>query len=65
MCQKVHRLKVLRHNLKDSLIAAVMVMSLPDSYASLLQHLYMNKESKLMTEFVRGMLGEAPSHTAV
>jgi len=33
--QKVHRLKVLRHDLKDSLIAAVMVISLPDSYASL------------------------------
>jgi len=35
MCRKVHRLKVLRHNLKNSLIAAVMVMSLPDSYTSL------------------------------
>jgi len=35
MYQKVHRLKVLGHDLKDSLIAAVMVMSLPDSYVSL------------------------------
>ena len=35
MHQKVHRLMVLRHDLKDFLIAAVMVMSLPDSYVSL------------------------------
>jgi len=35
MCRKVHRLKVLGHDLKDFLIAAVIVMSLPDSYASL------------------------------
>jgi len=42
MYRKVHRLKVLGHNLKDSLIAAVMVMSLPDSYASLRQHLGRN-----------------------
>jgi len=32
MCQKVHRLKVLKHDLKDTLIAAVIVMSLLDSY---------------------------------
>jgi len=35
MHQKVYRLKVLRHDLKDFLIVAVMVMSLPDSYVSL------------------------------
>ena len=29
-----------------------MVMSLPDSYASLQQHLYMKKKSKLIMEFV-------------
>ena len=29
-----------------------MVMSLPDSYALLQQHLYMKKKSKLTTEFV-------------
>jgi len=52
MCRKVHRLKVLGHDLKDSLIAAVIVMSLPDSYASLRQYLYIKKESKLTTEFV-------------
>jgi len=63
MYRKVHRLKVLGHNLKDSLIAAVMVMSLPDSYASLRQHLYMKKESKLTMEFVtKQILMEENSH---
>jgi len=33
--QKVHRLKVLRHNLKNSLIIAVMVISLLDLYTSI------------------------------
>jgi len=61
--QKVHRLKVLRHDLKDSLIAAVMVMSLPDSYALLQQHLYIKKKSKLTTEFVtKQILMEENSH---
>jgi len=63
MRRKVHRLKVLGHDLKDSLITAVMVMSLPDSYASLQQHLYIKKESKLTTEFVtKQILMEENSH---
>jgi len=50
--RKVHKLKVLRHNLKDSLIIAVMVILLSNSYTLLQQYLYMKKESKLITEFV-------------
>ena len=61
--RKVHRLKILRHDLKNSLIAAVIVMSLPDLYASLRQYLYMKKESKLMMEFItKQILIEENSH---
>jgi len=52
MRDKVHRLRDLRHNLKDSLIAMVMIISLPESYASLRQHLYMKDETTLTTDFV-------------
>jgi len=35
MWDKVHRLRDLGHDLKDSLIATVMMISLPESYTSL------------------------------
>jgi len=52
MRDKVHRLRDLRHNLKDSLIATVMIISLPEFYALLRQHLYMKDKTTLTTNFV-------------
>ena len=52
MRDKVHRLIDLGHDLKDSLIATVMIISLSESYASLRQHLYMEDETTLTTDFV-------------
>jgi len=52
MRDKVHRLRDLGHDLKDLLIATVMIISLPESYASLRQHLYMKNETTLTTNFV-------------
>jgi len=52
MRKKVHRLKDLGHTFKDSLIATVMIMSLPESYASLRQHLFMKDENTLTMDFV-------------
>ena len=63
ICQNIHRLKILGHDLKDSLIAVVMVMLLPDLYTLLRQYLYMKKKSKLITEFVtKQILIEENSH---
>jgi len=63
ICQNIHRLKILGHDLKDSLIAVVMVMLLPDLYTLLRQYLYMKKESKLITGFVtKQILMEENSH---
>ena len=39
-------------DLKNSLIATVMMISLPESYTSLRQYLYMKDESTLTTDFV-------------
>jgi len=52
MRDKVHRLRDLGHDLKDSLIATVIIISLPESYALLRQHLYMKDETTLTTDFV-------------
>ena len=52
MRDKVHRLRDLGHDLKDSLIATVMIISLPESYALLRQYLYMKDETTLTTDFV-------------
>jgi len=52
MRNKVHRLRDLGHGLKDSLIAMVMIISLPESYALLRQHLYMKDETTLTTDFI-------------
>jgi len=61
--QNIERFTDLRHDLKDSLIVVVMVMSLPNSYASLQQYLYIKKESKLIMEFVtKQILMEENSH---
>jgi len=50
--KKVHRLKDLGHTFKDSLITTVMIISLPESYASLWQHLFMRDENTLIMDFV-------------
>ena len=52
MREKVHRLKDLGHTFKDSLIATVMIISLPKSYVSLRQHLFMRDENTLTMDFV-------------
>jgi len=52
MREKVHRLKDLGHTFKNSLIAIVMIISLPESYASLCQHLFMKDKNTLTMDFV-------------
>jgi len=52
MRDKVHRLKDLGHDLKDSLITTVMIISLPESYALLKQYLYMKDKTTLTTDFI-------------
>jgi len=52
MHEKVHRLKDLGHTFKDSLIATVMITSLPEFYASLWQHLFMRDENTLTMDFI-------------
>jgi len=52
MHEKVHRLKDLGHNLEDAIIIMLMVVSLPESYTSLRQHLYMKDKNSLTTDFV-------------
>jgi len=52
MCDKVDRLRDLGHDLKDSLIATVMIISLPESYSSLQRCLHMQDEKTLTTNFV-------------
>jgi len=52
MRNKVHKLRDLGHNLKNSLIAMVMIISLPESYTSLRQHLYIKDKTILTTDFV-------------
>ena len=52
MREKVHRLRDLGHDLKDSLIAMVMIISLPESYTLLRQHLYMKDKTTLTTDFI-------------
>jgi len=52
MREKVHRLKDLGYDLKDPTIAMLIMVSLPESYASLKQHLYMQDENTLTMDFV-------------
>jgi len=52
MCDKVYRLRDLGHDLKDSLIATAMIISLPESYSSLQRRLSMQDENTLTTNFV-------------
>jgi len=49
---KVHRLKDLGHDLKDSLITTVMIISLLESYTLLRQHLYIKNKTTLTTDFI-------------
>ena len=71
MWDKVHRLRDLGHDLKDLLIATVIMISLLESYTSLRQHLYIKNESTLTTDFVvRQILMdekvcEGPPHVAL
>jgi len=52
MRDKVHRLRGVGHDLKDSLIATVMIISLLESYTLLRQHLYIKDKTTLTTDFV-------------
>jgi len=52
MHEKVHRLKDLGHTFKDSLIAMVLIISLPESYMLLRQHLFMKDKNTLTMDFV-------------
>lgn len=50
--EKVHRLKDLGYDLKDAIIAMLIVVSLPESYTSLRQHLYIKDKNTLIIDFV-------------
>jgi len=72
MCQKVHKLKSLGHDLTSSLIATAMIISLPDFYSTLRQLLFMTEDSKLTTDFVihqalmeERTCGDTQSHVAL
>ena len=52
MREKVHRLKDLGYDLKDFTIAMLIMVSLPESYVLLRQHLYMQDENTLTMDFV-------------
>ena len=52
MHKKIYRLKDLGHIFKYLLIATVMIMFLPEFYASLWQHLFMKNENTLTMDFV-------------
>jgi len=52
MSEKVHKLKNLGYDFKDATIAMLIIVLLPDYYASLRQHLYMKDEDTLIMDFV-------------
>jgi len=52
MNEKVHKLKNLGYEFKNATIAMLIMVSLPDSYASLRQHLYIKDEDTLTMDFV-------------
>ena len=52
MRKKVHKLKDLGYDLKDTSIAMLMMVSLPESYVSLRQHLYMKDKNTLTMDFI-------------
>jgi len=52
MNEKVHKLKNLGYEFKDATIAMLIMVSLPDSYASLRQYLYIKDEDTLTMDFV-------------
>ena len=53
MSKKVHKLKNLGYKFKDAMIAMLIMVSLPDSYVSLRQHLYMKDENTLTMDLSR------------
>jgi len=53
MSEKVHKLKNLGYKFKDAMIAMLIMISLPDSYVSLRQHLYMKDEDTLTMDLGR------------
>ena len=64
--KKVHRLKGLEHTFKDSLIAMVIIISFPESYVSLCQHLFMKDKNTLTMDFIiRQILMDEKSREAV
>jgi len=52
MSEKVHKLKNLGYKFKDAMIAMLIMVSLPDSYTSLRQHLYMKDKDTLTMDFI-------------
>ena len=52
MSEKVHKLKDLGYDLKDATIAMLIMVLLPESYASLRQHLYMKNKDTLTMDFI-------------
>ena len=52
MSEKVRKLKNLGYKFKDAMIAMLIMVSLPDSYTSLRQHLYMKDKDTLTMDFI-------------
>ena len=52
MSEKIHKLKNLGYKFKDAMIAMLIMVSLPDSYTSLRQHLYMKDKDTLTMDFI-------------
>ena len=52
MREKIYRLKDLGYIFKDSLIAIVIIIFLPESYMSLHQYLFMKDKNTLIMDFV-------------
>jgi len=52
MSEKVHKLKNLGYKFKNAMIAMLIMVSLPDSYTSLRQHLYMKDKDTLTMDFI-------------
>ena len=50
--EKVHKLKNLGYEFKDTIITTLIMVSLLDSYASLRQHLYMKDKDTLTMDFI-------------
>jgi len=50
--EKIHKLKNLGYEFKNATIVMLIIVSLPDSYVSLRQHLYIKDEDTLTMNFI-------------